>query len=59
MSSNCDEILLWMIKLDENHLVSDSYCNIINLQGMTNNVGRTFSVGDAILQATISMEQDE
>ena len=47
------------------HLVSDSDCDSINLyppkklQGMTNNVGLTFSVGDAIPQFTISIEQDD
>ena len=28
------------------------------LQGMTNNVGLTFSVGDTIRESTISIEQD-
>jgi hypothetical protein len=46
-----------------NHLVSDNDCNTINLlspkklQGMTNNVGLTFSVGDTIPRYTISIEQ--
>jgi hypothetical protein len=48
----------------KNHLVSDSNCNIVdllsqkNLQGMTNNVGLAFSVGDIIMQFIISVEQD-
>ena len=47
------------------HLVSDSNCNTFNLlppnvlQGMTNNVGLAFSVGDTIPWFTISMEQDD
>ena len=50
--------------MDENPLISDSNCNMKiynpsrNSQGMTNNVGLTFDVGDAILQFTISIEQD-
>ena len=62
-----DEILSWMI---ENWmkilLVSDSIRNTVNLlspknnlQGMTNNVGLTFSVGGTILRFTISIEQDD
>ena len=52
-------------KLDENQLVSDINCNIVNLpppkiflQGMTNYVGLTFSVGDTKPCFTISIEQD-
>jgi hypothetical protein len=47
-----------------NHLVSDSNCNTMNmlfhkiLQGVTNNVGLTCSVGDTMPQFTISIEQD-
>ena len=63
----CDEILSRMIEIwKKNHLVSDSFCNTVNLQsppnkklqGMTNNVGLTFSVGDTIPRFTISIEQD-
>ena len=65
-SRTCDGILLWMIKIwMKNHLVSDSNCNTIksiipqkNLQGMTKNVGLTFSVGDTTLQLTNSIEQN-
>ena len=46
LSTTCDEILSWTIGIwTTNHLVSDSKCNIVNLQspkllqGMTNNVG--------------------
>jgi hypothetical protein len=58
-----DGILSWMTKIwMENHLVSDNNCNIYDLpkdlQGRTNNVGLTFSVGDTIPQITISIEQD-
>ena len=48
----------------KSHLVSDSLCNTVNLespkelQGMTTNVGLTFSVGDTIPLYTISVEQD-
>ena len=47
----------------ENHLVSDNICNTINLlpppnQGMSNNVGSTFSVDNTIPRLTISNEQD-
>ena len=31
----------------------------INLQGMTSNVGLTFSVGDATPQSTISIQQND
>jgi hypothetical protein len=51
----------WM----ENHLVSDNNCNTMNLpspkqnlQGMINNVGQTFRVGDTKLRFTISIEED-
>ena len=53
-------IEIWM----KNHLVSDKICNIVvynppqNLQGMTNDVGLKFCVGDTTPQFTISMEQD-
>jgi hypothetical protein len=47
------------------HLVSDINYNIVNLsstqknlQGMTNDGGLTFSVGDTIPWFTISIEQD-
>jgi hypothetical protein len=51
-------IRIWM------NFVSDSNCNIIichppgSLQGVTNNVGLTFSVGDTIPWFTIRIEQD-
>jgi hypothetical protein len=52
---------IWMT----NHLVSDSNCNTLNnmlfhksLQGVTNNVGLTSSVGDTMPHFTISIEQD-
>jgi hypothetical protein len=51
---------IWM----ENHFVSDSNCIIIiyhppeSLQGITNNVELTFSVGDTIPWFTIRIEQD-
>ena len=61
----------WMFEVwKENHLVSDSNCNIVNPksmiiynppkknQGMINNVGLAFSVGNTTLQFTISIEQD-
>jgi hypothetical protein len=54
-------VQIWM----KNYLVSDNNCNIVDLynilkilQGMTNNVGLTFSVGDTIQWFTISIEQD-
>ena len=46
----------------KNPLVSDSFCNIIiynppkKVQGMTNIVGLTFSVGDTTPPFTISIE---
>ena len=65
LSTTCDELLVWMIEIwVENHLVSDGNCNCkfiisqTNLQGMTNNVGLTFSVGDTKLRFTICIEQD-
>ena len=65
LSATVDEVLSWMIEnWMKNHLVSGSNCNTVNvetphkLQGVTNNVGLTFSVGDTILWLTISMEQD-
>ena len=59
-----DEILSWMIDIwMKNHFVSGSNCNTVYnppkyLQGMTNNVGLTCSVGDTIPGFTISIEQD-
>ena len=49
----------------KNQLVSNSNCNTntVNLEslqkveGMTNNVGLTFNVGDAMPRFTISIEQ--
>ena len=65
LSITCNEILSWMIEIwMKKHLVSDSSCNIVNLvmtqklQGMTNNVGSTFRVGDSVPRFTISNEQD-
>jgi hypothetical protein len=54
-------IEIWM----KNHLVSESICNIVNLlsfkklQGMINNDGVTFSIGETIPRFTISIEQDK
>ena len=64
LSSIGDGILSWMTEIwMKNHLVSDSNCNIYNLpkilQGMTNNVGLTFSVDDTIPRFAISIEQDK
>ena len=68
--SSLVSILWWNIVMDDwdskkNHLVSDSilqHCKFIipkgNLQGMTNNVGLTFSGGDTSLRFGISIEQD-
>ena len=63
LSTTYDEILLWMIEIwMKIHLVSDNNRNTVNLyppqknQGMTNNVGLTFSVGDTIPRFTISIE---
>jgi hypothetical protein len=65
VSTTCDEVLSWMIEIwMKNRFVSDSHCNIVfynapkKLQGMTNNVGLAFSVGDTTHQSTISIEQD-
>ena len=68
LSATCDEILSWMIEIWINrHLISDNNCNIVqiyipptNLQGMTTNIGLTFSVGDTNTtpRFTISIEQD-
>jgi hypothetical protein len=64
LSAICNEILSWMIGIwMKIYTVSDISCNIVvlqssqNLQGMTNNVGLTFSVGDTIWWFTISIEQ--
>jgi hypothetical protein len=60
LSATSDEIWTWMIELwMKIDLVSASNCNTLNLkspqklQGMTNNVGLTFSVGDTTLCKTI------
>jgi hypothetical protein len=54
--------LSWIIEMWMNNpLVSDKNCNIVtlqspkqtDLQGMTNKVGLTFSIGDTIPQFTI------
>jgi hypothetical protein len=65
LSAICNEILSWMIGIwMKIYTVSDISCNIVvlqssqNLQGMTNNVGLTFSVGDTIPPPfSISFEQ--
>ena len=67
LSETCDERLAWMIEVldDKITLVSNINCNIVNLkhpknlQGMTNNVGLTFSIGDTIPQFTTSIEHDK
>ena len=58
------------LNLEENHLVSDNKCNVVNLypppqkiknkklQRMTNNVWLTFSVGGTTPQFTITIGQD-
>ena len=52
LSTTFDEILSWMIEIwMQNQLIIDSNCNTVNLyskklQGMTNNIGLTFSVSD-------------
>jgi hypothetical protein len=50
VSSTCDEIFSWMIEIwMKNHLVTEeTYNPQINLQGMTNNDGLTFNVGDMV-----------
>jgi hypothetical protein len=60
------EILSWIIDIEiENHLACDSNCNnkiydpSKSLQGMRNNVGLTFIVGDPILRFRVSIEQDK
>ena len=52
------------LNLDENHFVSEHNWNngILQIppkaQGMTNNVGLIFNVGDTMLRFTMSIEQD-
>jgi hypothetical protein len=60
LSTTCDEMLSWVIGIwMKNHSISDNKSIIPNkLQGLANNVGLTFSVGDIILRFTISIEQD-
>jgi hypothetical protein len=65
LSGSPDEILSWMIDIRiENQSASDSNCNTIiydppkSSQGMRNNVGLTFSVGDPTPQFTFDIEQD-
>ena len=65
LSATCDEMLSWMVEnWIKSHVVRDSNCNTVNpfspqkLQGMTTNLGLTFSVGDTIPWFTISIEQD-
>ena len=66
-STTCDEILSWMIEIwMQKHLIRDNNCNTENLitpppqilQGMTNNVGSTFSVGGTTQRLIICIEQD-
>ena len=45
---------IWM---NDDNLASDSDCNIVNLQGMRNNVGLALSVGDSLLRFTTGIEQ--
>ena len=66
LSTTSDEILLWMISnWMKNYMLSDSKCSTVtyyapkNLQGMTHNVGLTFSVGDTTLRFAINIEQLE
>ena len=59
----CDEILPWTIEIQiKNHLVRDNNCTNVNiqspsffLQGTTNNIGLTFSVGDTTPRFTIGI----
>jgi hypothetical protein len=64
--ATCDKVLSWIIEVwMKNRLVNGNNCNTIDLvspknwQGMTNNVGLAFSVGDSTLYCglTISIEQ--
>ena len=57
LSATCDEMLSWMIEI---WIKLQHYTSIIpiNLQGMTNYVGLTFSFGDTTPQSTISIEQN-
>ena len=63
--TTCDEMFSWMIEYwMRTHLGSDSYFITANLwspqnwEGMTNNGGVKFSVGDTIRQFTIGVEQE-
>lgn len=53
------------LNLYEKHLTSDNNCKTVKssphkiLQGMTNNVGFTFGVGDTTLHFTISIGKDD
>ena len=61
---SCQQFLMKMIEIwMKIHLVSDSNCSTViyntpdKLQGMINNIGLTFSVGDTTPRFTISIEQ--
>ena len=65
LSTTCAKILSWMIEIwMENHLVSDSNCNTVNLQSpskFTRNdkyIGLTYSVCDTIPHVRIGIEED-
>jgi hypothetical protein len=65
LSMTSNEILSWTLEIWTNyHLVSDNFCNTVNLESskilkrMINNVGFTFSVGDTTLRLTIRMEKE-
>ena len=66
LSTTRDEILSWMIENSDVKLLgkwqqlqhSKSMIPLKNLQGMTNNVGLLFSVGDTPPRSTISGEHD-
>ena len=65
LSVTHDFILSWMTGIwMRHHLESDSNCNIVidnppkNIQGLTNNVGLRFTVGDTLLRFTISVGED-
>ena len=56
LSTTCDEMLSWAIGIWMKSL--RGFYIPQKLQGLANNVGLTFSVGDTILKFTISIEQD-
>jgi hypothetical protein len=64
LSTTCDEIWLCVSVIQmKNRLVSGSHCNIyiynppIKVQGIANNVGLTFSVGDTTLRFTTTLNK--